>query len=691
MKYQLFPCILIFVSNGISGQVFDSDSAVHTMETIIVKAYEGNRRLTEVPAAVVYISRSQLNRFDNSSVLSAVNATPGVRMEERSPGSYRFNIRGSSLRSPFGVRNVKVYWNDIPFTDPGGNTYLNQLGIFNFHTLEIIKGPSGSLYGAGNGGTLLINPNPVISKEGLDINYSGGSFGLYNFNTQLQGGTEKISGDFNISRMHRDGYRHHTNMKRDIATWQMKWKASKKNRFVFNFLYGDLFYQTPGGLTATQFRENPKAARPAAGTFPSAQTAKAAIYQSMWLGGLTHHWSLHEKISTSTTLYGMRVNVENPTFRNYEIRDEPHWGGRSVFKWEPSPFVRFTAGAEWQKGKYNIRTYTNKNGMPGNLLTKDAVRNRNLLFFAQSDFSLQPDLNITAGASINNYRIGITRQNVPNPAVQSRTYKNEISPRVALSKRLLQDIWVYASVAKGFSPPTSAEVLPSNSVISTTLNAEQGVSYEAGFKTSWWKEKLYLEAGYFIYNLNNAIVQRRDASNADYFINAGSTRQKGLEWQLSCSIIRNEHKKLNRLLLRVAHSLYTFRYKEFKQLTSDYSGKRLPGVPENTVAGLLDVSFKSGPYLNITYFHSDQLALNDANTDFAGAYNLLGARVGWRIAGKEKNSAEVFIGGENLFDNRYSLGNDINAAAGRYFNTAPGISFYAGLSIHFKNKKGSAD
>ena len=86
-----------------------------------------------------------LERFSPTSLVSAVNTTPGVRMEERSPGSYRFNIRGSSLRSPFGVRNVKVYFNDIPITDPGGHTYLNQLGYYNFNSIEIIKGPGNHL------------------------------------------------------------------------------------------------------------------------------------------------------------------------------------------------------------------------------------------------------------------------------------------------------------------------------------------------------------------------------------------------------------------------------------------------------------------------------------------------------------------------------------------------------------------
>lgn len=35
-----------------------------------------------------------------------MNAIPGIRMEQRSPGSFRLNIRGSSLRLPFGIRNV---------------------------------------------------------------------------------------------------------------------------------------------------------------------------------------------------------------------------------------------------------------------------------------------------------------------------------------------------------------------------------------------------------------------------------------------------------------------------------------------------------------------------------------------------------------------------------------------------------
>jgi iron complex outermembrane receptor protein len=688
MKKLFIPSCLIFLLYSLPVVAQNEpDSIVGLLETITIKAYEGSRKMKEVPASVNYISGTQLNRYDNSNILTAVNITPGARMEERSPGSYRLNMRGSSIRSPFGVRNVKVYWNDIPFTDPGGNTYLNQLSIFNFQNIEIIKGPSGSLYGAGNGGALLINHNPLITRSGLDINYTAGSFGMFGLNVQFNGGTDKLANSINVGRLNKDGYREHTNMRRDIATWQLQLKTSSKNKLILNVLFGDLYYQTPGGLTRSEYFANPKMARPAAGTNPSAEIAKAAIYQKMYIASVADHFQITEHLSNHTVVYSAKVELKNPTFRNYEARSEPHIGGRTVFKWQiPSQQTKaiIVWGAEMQRGNFNILTHTNKAGTADKLLTDDDVKNRNLLLFAQADFSLPHNINITAGASMSRFKVGITRKNVANPVEQSRTYENEIAPRIAVSKKLIKDLWLYASVAKGFSPPTTAEVLPSNSVISTSLNAEHGISYEGGIKSNWWKDKIYFEACYFNYQLKDAIVQRRDASNADFFVNAGSTKQKGVEWQILYNIINNEKQQLNHLSFRLSHALYVFRYQDFKQVTNEYSGNRLPGVPKNTVGGLLDVSLKSGPYLNMTYFYGDRVALNDANTDFASSYNLLGARLGWRIQNKGRTNADFFMGGENLFDMRYSLGNDINAAGGRYFNTAPGLNIYAGVALQFK-------
>ncbi|HKZ66998.1 MAG TPA: Plug domain-containing protein, partial [Chitinophagaceae bacterium] len=85
------------------------NDSVKLLSPVLIKGYESERTLAETPVAVGLITAKDIERYANTSLLSSVNTIPGVRMEERSPGSYRLNIRGSLLRSPFGVRNLKVY------------------------------------------------------------------------------------------------------------------------------------------------------------------------------------------------------------------------------------------------------------------------------------------------------------------------------------------------------------------------------------------------------------------------------------------------------------------------------------------------------------------------------------------------------------------------------------------------------
>src|SRR5882757_9355855 len=73
---------------------FLADSSdTRPLREVVVKAYEQNRKLSEVGAPVSIVTKASLNRFGNLSILPALNTNPGVRMEERSPGSYRLNIR----------------------------------------------------------------------------------------------------------------------------------------------------------------------------------------------------------------------------------------------------------------------------------------------------------------------------------------------------------------------------------------------------------------------------------------------------------------------------------------------------------------------------------------------------------------------------------------------------------------------
>jgi iron complex outermembrane recepter protein len=85
----------------------------------------------------------------------------------------------------------------------------------------------------------------------------------------------------------------------------------------------------------------------------------------------------------------------------------------------------------------------------------------------------------------------------------------------------------------------------------------------------------------------------------------------------------------------------------------------------------------------VTYTYTGKIALNDANTAFSGSYDLLGGRVGYRRILTKKFRLDVYTGIDNAFNTKYSLGNDFNAAAGRYYNAAAGRNYYGGFSANY--------
>jgi iron complex outermembrane recepter protein len=687
MGKTLLTIITIILFSKMTIAQKSKDSIIE-LPSIIITAYEQNKKITEVPAAIGFISNKQLQNFQNTSILPAINNLPGLRMEERSPGSYRMNIRGSSLRSPFGVRNVKVYLNNIPFTDPGGTTYLNQFSFYNIQNIEIIKGPASSLYGSGNGGVLLLKSTTTNQPQGLGMNLSFGSYGLQNYNATIRIGNYQAQNSFSFSRLKSDGYRTQTNLKRDVFTWDGTYQLSEKSKLNTIFLLGDLYYQTPGGLTEAEFNANPAQARPKVGVLPSAETAKAAIYQQTFYAGINHTYAIAKQFQNTTSFYGAFSRIQNPSIRNYERRTEPHIGLRSTFAFTPiipTGKLKIVAGTELQNGMYTTKVYKTKNGISDSLQTEDELNPKNLSIFTQIDYDIKNWI-FSTGASINQNKISIHRLSTFPLTEKTRTYKNELSPRVAVLKKWKESFSIFASISNGFSSPTVAEVLPSTSVISLTLNAENGWNYETGAK---WQPRnnLSFDVNLFYFKLNNTIVLRRDLSGADYFENAGSTNQKGMEFSIKYQLKTPPNSFVNRPILWANYTYHDFKYQSFKQVTADFSGNKLPGVPQQTINAGFDVHFAKSFYTNTTFNYVSAISLNDANTFKAAEYYLLAMRLGFKKKVLSKYLVDFFIGGDNLFNETYSLGNDINAAGNRFYNAAPKRNFSVGFNF-FMDCKG---
>jgi iron complex outermembrane recepter protein len=676
---------LLFILTVISYASFaQTDTAKNVnLDEVIVRAFEQNRS-GNANAAVRIIENNNADRTNKLSLLHGFNSVAGVRMEERSPGSYRINIRGSSLRSPFGVRNVKVYWNNIPITDPGGNTYFNQFAHNNFSYLEIFKGPASSMYGAGTGGLILMH-NMDRWRPGASLEYMTGSYNLQNVLASARFGKGENKNQFTYAHNQSDGYREQTAMRRDNVTWSSQLKISDKQQLTASLLFTDMYYETPGALTLAEYNNNPKAARPAGGAFPSAVNARAAIYQKTLTAGFTNDYRISSPFRNYTTLYGAFAQVKNPAIRNYERRNEPSFGGRSVFVYNKETNFQLVAGGEFQQAYFNTLVSKNRNGNPDTTQTNDDINYTTYSVFTQGDFYFADSWQFSAGISLNKTKVQFARVNRYPVIKQNRSYQNELAPRVAIRKIFSDDFSVRASVSRGFSPPTTAELLPSTGVISTDLEAEYGWNYEAALNYNLFNRKLRLEATGFYFKLNNALVQRRDQAGADFFVNAGDIKQKGVEITADYTTGFTGG-VFNYLSIQSAYTYNHFRYGSFVKGNDDFSGKKVPSVPSGSFSTLADLQLKNGIYTNITYYIASKIYLNDANTASAEGYDLLGVRLGWRKAWQERRRLTFYVGVDNLLDEKYSLGNDINAAGGRYYNAAPERNYYVGLSFNLDSK-----
>jgi iron complex outermembrane recepter protein len=659
--------LTLLFSIGLFSLLAQTDTT-RVLDEVEVHAYSHDRALHDIPAAIAKISIADLQRFGNTNILPALNTQPGVRMEERSPGSYRLSIRGSTLRSPFGVRNVKVYYNGLPLTDYGGNTYINLLDFGSVDNLEVIKGPGSSLYGAGTGGVLIVNKKAPTQNQ-FTVEALSGSFDLWRGRLGADFKLKKGYFSVNFAQQESDGYREHSAMSRKVFAVRAGFELSKKTSLSLNFVHSNLFYQTPGGLNKAQYDADPTQARPRVVVpttnggffiFPGAVDKKAAIYNNTSFGGITVGQDWTKDISSTLAVFGNITDFKNPAIQNYEKRDEEGWGFRNENQWKHAN-RKLMFGAEFQQGRSLIDVGGNNQGTYVDAGNSVRLPSSILVLFAQYDWQLPNDFFLTAGASVN--RLQLNFENSTEKL--ERTLGPIFSPRIALLKKLNAGFSAYGSFSRGYSPPTTAEVFPSTAIYNPNLKPEFGNNYEAGLKTSlpWLEGSLAV----YSFQLDQTII-RLDSLGQDYFTNSGLTSQNGIELYV-------RFKPQNGLFSGwISYSYNRYRFKENIRDGVDYSGNNLTGVAPHIASAGLDFKLK-GFSANLTMNYVHRLPLNDANTDFAPEYFIAGLRLSYQI----NKSFQFFGGGDNLFDEQYSLGHDINARAGRYYNAAPGRNFYGGV------------
>ncbi|SUJ01599.1 Outer membrane cobalamin receptor protein [Sphingobacterium spiritivorum] len=691
-SYQTLSTLcLFFLTNQLVAQETKlTDTVLNRLAPVQINAYFANQPLLSLTSSAKTLDSRLISSQNNSTFLTAINTVPGIRMEERSPGSYRLAMRGSLIRSPFGVRNTKIYLDEFPLTDAGGNTYFNLVDPAAVSSIHILKGPDGSVYGPNSGGVITIAPNGFDTGSGSSLLLQGGSFGLFQeqlSTKQLVNPNYRFAVDQSFTRS--DGYRQNSALNKKTIQTAHQWDYSDKGQLKAIGFYADLGYRTPGGLTQAQYDENPKLARPAAGPNPGAADQKAGIYNKTFFGGLSNRYHITTHLTHVVSIFGSHSDIKNPFITNYEKRDEKNMGIRTYFSYADNSnqqlHWQMQLGLEAQNGRYKIDNYNNKGGVATDPQAKDDLKNGQHFYFLRSQVLVAQKLTLEGSLGLN-YNT-ISYQNI-FPVLADKwekiDFENTWMPRFALSYLITPQMAIRSSVSKGLSAPTIAEVRSSDNIINRQLNPETGTNYEAGIRWETADRRVIADVSYYYYRMDNAIIRQIRENGAEYYLNAGKTDQKGLEASLSGYLIAPRTSGWVQSLSLSSNLTYNdYKFKAYQVGENDYSGNKLTAVPDWIWVNHTNIQFAQHIELNIMHNFTSRIPLNDANTAYGTKYHLLQAKLAWLCPINGKLQIQFFAGADNILDQKYSLGNDINAFGNRFFNAAPGRNYYGGLKISY--------
>jgi len=157
-----------------------------TLNTVVVTATRRREPAREVPMQVNVLSADKLQKSGAKTMSDYLSAEPGIDLNTSGgSGSNQVSIRGVTTGVQTGP-TVGVYLDDVAF---GGSTLFSQgatfaldMSLLDLNHIEVLRGPQGTLYGAGAmGGLLKYVTNQPDSEQfsgqvgsGLSVTEHGG-------------------------------------------------------------------------------------------------------------------------------------------------------------------------------------------------------------------------------------------------------------------------------------------------------------------------------------------------------------------------------------------------------------------------------------------------------------------------------------------------------------------------------------
>ena len=623
-----------------------------------VTATKTDTPLIDVPQSIQVITRARLDDQASHSLADVLRYVPGTTVGQGEGNRDQITLRGQNTSADFfldGVRDDVQYYR----------------GLYNVERVEILKGPYALIFGRGGGGGIINRVQKTPHADGFKASASGAlnSFGAWDLATDvnLPLGSEtalRINANYEHLDNHRDFYAGNRFAVNPYLAAKLgeRWSLGLSYEFVHDSRVTDR--GVPSIATAAGQPNEPLRGfeRQFFGV-PGINTMRldAHIAKLRLDGELGDNLKL-----TTTLLYGDYDKIYVNVFANgaasspagtvaLDAYSDPtrrkNFVGQANLVWDVATgaldhtiLLGLEYGSQKTTNQRLGRVFT-----PGNVFSLTSplfpqvafttpARNtrsdvRFFSAYAQDQIELGEHFDAVIGIRYDHFRIAGT-DFIPAVARPFARTDEKVSPRLGLIYKPRPNVSVYASYSQTFLP-RSGDQFVSLTAVQENLEPEKFTNYEFGIK---WDIAPELSTTFALYQLDRTNATTPDPANPLVTINAGETRTRGLEVELTGRILPS---------WQIAAG---YGWQDARLRRNDTV--RLAQVPEHqaTLWTRYDVTRSFGAGLGMVYQSSQFAAIRTSpTTTRLPGFTRFDAALFWRPS--ERFDLQLNV--ENLFDADY--------------------------------------
>ena len=655
---------IVFFTIGVQAQN-QSALVTITLSEVALQAPKTETPRNQLPFSLSVQSVDEFQKiYQQLSLQEYLVAVPGLFTQNANnyAQDLRISLRGFGARAAFGIRGIKLIVDGIPETTPDGQGQLDNLPLGLLSSVEVLRGPSASLYGNASGGVLYLNTLDQLENETIQLQSRLGAYGFqsYQLNTSLKG--EKTVALLHINRTKTDGFRQNSGFEQTLFNTKIKHRLSSKSTLQLQLNYTDSpRAEDAGGITLEDTEVDWSQARQrnvAYDTYESVNQFKSGL---RWQQDWGDQWNLD-----TYGFYTFRDFYGKLPFENGGIIDltRNYFGFGSRLNYIQDKH-RWQIGIETAQQADQRDRYLNLNGAQGSLSFSQLESFGSFGIYILDEVRWEKVL-LRTSLRYDDLRLGA------DSVSEDQTYQ-VLNPSVGLSYEVASQHRLFADFSSSFETPALSE-LSANPSGAEGLNLElepaRALNYELGWKGLW--AKIRMEANvFFIESTNEILPYELEAfPGRAFYRNAGATQRWGVEvfgsyqweqWELQASMTQAQ-------------------YRFTENNTSE--GNTLPGIPNSQF--FLQVGYTSlqNWQFQLTGEHIGSLYADTDNAVQIEAFQKVRLQGGKTIALGDLE-LNLFAGINNLFDVRYFDNIRLNAFGGRYYEPAPGRNAFFGLSAAF--------